>query len=142
MEDQFYQNSTIVVEEIKSHICSIGKWNRFFAILLIISAAIMFISSLFMLTSGTVYYNGVETNSAYLAVIYLILVGCYIPVIVFQFRVASAAEQVYMTENDGQVVAEFLRYSKKYWKYVGVLTIIFLGLTIISVPISIIASVL
>ncbi|MBR3528077.1 MAG: hypothetical protein IKN84_00265 [Bacteroidales bacterium] len=140
MEEQVCQNSTKMVEEIKSHVVSICKWNRFFAILFIICAAIMFFSSLMMLVGGTYYYNGMEINPAVIAVVYLVMAGCDVPIIVYLLRAAHAADDVLVIENEVQAVADFLTYSKKYWKYSGILSIVVLALTILALPVSIVVS--
>ena len=142
-------------EEATQYVRSIGRWNRFFAILRIISCVFMVLGAMVMFATGSMM-EGMMSNmaddeyaaaagmaalpTALIAVLYLVIAGLQVPVIIYLMRSAKAAETA-VALNSNEAAVSFLANSKSYWKYYGILTIVMLAFCIVVLPIIVIGSV-
>ncbi len=142
-------------EEAKQYVRSIGRWNRFFAILSIISCVFMVLGAMVMFATGSMM-EGMMSNMAHdeyaaaagmaalptalIAVLYLVIAGLQVPIIIYLMRSAKAAETA-VALNSNEAAVSFLANSKSYWKYYGILTIVMLAFCIVVLPIIVIGSV-
>ena len=125
-----------MMETAREYVRSAGKWMQFFAILLCISIAGMFLGGIMMMaTSGLMssfdYPGMFAAFPIVMGILYLIIAGIYIYPTLLLFRAAKAAKEAVEFNNNEQVV-EFLRNNKAFWKFCGIFTIAMLGLCILA----------
>ena len=146
------EKDQILMQEVTKYVSSIGKWYRFFGIMSIIGAAFMFLSGIVMLLSSSaiqyythydnfgMYSYGSETIASFVSsimgIVYILGTGLVIPVAVFLLRGASAASRSIDLQDNEQAVL-FLKNTKSYWKFSGILTIVTLSLCILMVFVAI-----
>lgn len=131
-------------QEVKQCVHSIGRWYKFFAVVGIVGASLMLLLGALMIVASAV---SIEALADYpfpawvLGAIYLIGAGLELPIIIFLMRAAKAATKA-VGFNNNEEAACFVRYTKRYWKYYGILTIVMLGLCVLAVPTGVLAAVL
>lgn len=123
-------------QEVKQCVHSIGRWYKFFAIVGIVGASLMLLLGALMIVASAV---PIEAFADYpfpawvLGAVYLISAGLELPVIIYLWRAAKYARKA-VGFNNNEEVTRFVRYTKRYWKYYGILTIVLLGLCALAVP--------
>lgn len=120
-------------QEVKECAHSMGRWYKFFAVVYIVSAAIMLAAGVLMVTVGGMFESAMEKYPFPLwvmGVLYLVCAAVEVPAIVYLFRAAKACREA-VGFNNNEAAARFMRHSKSYWKYIGILTIVMLGLTVL-----------
>jgi Ca2+/Na+ antiporter len=75
-----------------------------------------------------------------MGIVYLICAAIYLPIVLYLLRASKEAKTAALM-NDNNALANFLLYSKKYWKYNGIVTIIVLCITLLVIIFSVIAAV-
>lgn len=119
-------------QEVKECAHSMGRWYRFFAVVYIVLGALMLAGGLVMVAAGAWLDELVEYPMPFwvLGVLYIAISAIYVPMIISLFKASSACrEAVGLNNNDA--AARFMHHSKQYWKYIGILTIVSLGLTVL-----------
>ena len=122
-------------------ITRIGKWCRIFSVMAIIGACLMIIVGLVAIFVGPLYPSYdvygeccdkvFEDESAIMkdtGILYIAFAALLVPIIIFLLRGASAAKRC-IINNDNEKTLLFLK-SKNYWKFCGILTIVFLSIFI------------
>ena len=132
------------------HLRKSRPWILFMAIMGIIGAAIMALSGLGELFFGTLlgstredFGNLADYGGASITItglLYIIMAGVYIPAIVFLFRYAISIKRLLDTGNT-ESLENALAHQKSFWKYVGILTIVFLCFIILAIIIVIFISI-
>ena len=126
--------------EARQYVHSMGRWYKFFAIVAIVGAAIMLLAALLIFVSGSLLD---ETMADYhfpawvVGIIYVLCAGFELPMIIYLMKGSKAAQKG-AGMNNNEAAVQFLRYSKKYWKFYGILSIVLLGLCVLSIPTAII----
>ena len=139
MEEMNEQSKMQLTDEVVNYVESIGKWYRFFGIVLIICAVLLLFFAVMLFTMPMQSYasygydasDAVVSNTV-IGFVYILAIGFYIPVIVFLFRGARAANAVVMTPNNDADLVDFLKHTRSFWKYTGILTIIGFALSILG----------
>ena len=147
-KDQYY------MQEVTQYVASTGKWYRFFGVLSIIGAVLMVLAGLALLIYGIVEgnrphysyygdYSYLEDNAngsfVVMGITYIRLSGLIIPVAVFLNRGASAVKRCVETSDNEQAVL-FLKNTKSYWKFCGIMTIICIAIYLLAIPIAMVAA--
>ena len=146
------EKDQILMQEATTYVSSIGKWYRFFGIMSIIGAACMILSGIVMLLSSSVtqYYSDYDNFGMYsygsetiasglnsiMGIVYILCSGLMIPIAIFMLRGASAASRSIDFQDNEQAVL-FLKNTKSYWKFSGILSIVALSLCILMVFVAI-----
>ena len=146
------EKDQILMQEVTKYVSSIGKWYRFFGIMSIIGAACMILSGIVMLLSSSVthYYSDYDNFGMYsygsetiasglnsiMGIVYILCSGLMIPIAIFMLRGASAASRSIDFQDNEQAVL-FLKNTKSYWKFSGILSIVALSLCILMVFVAI-----
>lgn len=136
-------------EEAKRYVYSIGRWYKFFGILSIIGAVMMVLGALMFIVIGSagpmaeaMAESGMPPLPMWLlGVLYLVMAGLMVPVIIYLLRAASDAESA-TALNCNEAAVRFLRNTKRFWKFYGILTIVVLALCIVVMPIAMVAGVM
>ena len=129
-------------QEAKQCVHSIGRWYKFFAVVGIVGASLMLLAGVLMIVASTVFSKALAVYpfpAWVLGAIYLICAGLELPIIIFLMRAAKAATKAVGFNNNEAAVC-FMRYTKRYWKYYGILTIVMLGLCALAVPTGVVAA--
>lgn len=135
----------------KRYVHSMGRWYKFFAVVSIVGMALMALCGAMMIVLSAVgadaMMSDVMAESGYpfaawvLGVIYLVSAGLMLPCVIFLMRASKAARTAVALNNNEAAVA-FLRHSKSYWKFYGILTIVILGICVLIIPVAAIVGVM
>lgn len=131
------ENYTPVMVE---HLKNTRPWVLFIAILTIIMASFMVLGGLGMFSGGvfsSAFNAGIAGSSILIfGLVYIMLAGIYVPVIVFLLRYAQSIKGLLNTGKT-ESIEKALGYQKSFWKYVGILAIVGIGLMIIGMAVAI-----
>lgn len=142
------EQQLLLQEEMSKYVESTGKWYKFFGIIMIIACVSMAVMSLIFIIfgtsiSGTQLEKDLDTEGVPLwliGIIYLILVGLYIPVIIYLMRAAKEASTA-VALHSNEAAVRFMKNTKSIWKYYGILCIVLYGLCLLAIPIITIVSI-
>lgn len=133
------ESNIIYQDEIRRHMDAMRRWYKFFAVVSIVMASLSLLFGVLIFVFGG-YFNRIS-NSPFpiqpLGIIYLIAMGIAVPAIIFLMRAAKAAKTAVALNNPASNVA-FMRWSKHFWKYCGIVTIVLLGLTVLYIAVGIV----
>ena len=122
-----------------SYLTSISKWMKFFFVLMIISIVFMFVFGLVFVVAAPAINEMQNPGmpkmpTAIMGVIYI--VGAALDVIpaIYMNRISKAAART-VEANDNDAMVEFLKNNKSLWKFLGILVIVMIVLSIVFVPI-------
>lgn len=137
MEEQHIQ----LQEEVKQYVRSTGRWYNFFAILSIVGIAFMVPTALlFFVAGGFMSEAMAEAGQPFpawvLGVIYLASAALMVPIVIYLMRASKDAKSA-VELNSSEAAVRFLRNTKSFWKFYGILTIVVIALCIIAVPIAV-----
>ena len=155
MEQETTQNEFSelhITEEARQYLKTTSSWTTFYAIICFISVGIMILCGVFMLVFGGVMssagaYNyagvyGYDPFSgiyAVMGVIYLIFGGVMIFPALYLYRFSDKVSKA-LSLNNTEILTRALGNMKSYWKFMGILTIVTIGLCILLIPISFIVA--
>lgn len=108
------ENNVNLREEMKKSIKTTSTWYMVFGVLQCLSALVVLISLIALLNSSI--------NSSLLILFYLGLLILTIMMIVNLFKASTNGKVAVVTDNESSM-AEFLKYTSKYWMYNGILLI-------------------
>jgi hypothetical protein len=124
-------------------------WARFISILLFISSGLMFLGGLAMFLIGLMGGGGIAPgmpvptviNMVVVGLVYFISAGFYIPPGIFLARYASSIR--FLEENrSSKTLEDTLKHQKSFWRYVGIMTIIALIVTVLFLVFGILIAIL
>ena len=129
-------------EQASLHLWNATKWMKFMAIMMIIGAVFLVVGAFAMLAVGSVAKdvtnypapNPVNFPFWVVSVLYFAMAALYVVPIVYLLRASKAGKAAAEDNNNEEVVA-FLKYNQSFWKFVGILTIVMLGLGIVMLPV-------
>lgn len=136
-----------LMQEVTNYVESTGKWYRFFGVMAVIGAALVFLVGVSVLISSSFVdyaYNydlysygsmpaNTEIDSTALiitGILYILMSGLMVPVAVFMFRGANAARDA-VNNRDNEKAVLFLKNTKSYWKFYGILTIVVISICLL-----------
>ena len=126
-------------QEAKQYVHSVSRWYNFFAVVYIVGAALTLLGGVAMILLGFLGGDQMEEELPFpmwiLGVAYVVLSGTLVPMIVFLLKAAKYAGKGVGLNNNEQAT-RFLRFTKSYWKYYGILTIVMLALTVLAIPLA------
>ena len=133
------ESNIIYQDEIRRHMDAMRRWYKFFAVVAIVMASLYLVFSVLIFVFGG--YLGRITNSPIpfqpFGVVYLVPMGLAVPAIIFLMRAAKAAKTAVALNNPASNVA-FMRWSKHFWKYCGIVTIVLLGVMVLTLAAAIV----
>ncbi|MEO1050546.1 MAG: DUF5362 family protein [Bacteroidota bacterium] len=113
--------------ESKAHLDEIKKWVKFLSILGFIFVGFMVLIALFM---GTVFSSlgaDLPLPGILFTFMYLVIAALYFFPILYLFKFSSALKTALASDNE-QALAEAFGNLKSHYKFIGILSIIVLGL--------------
>jgi hypothetical protein len=128
--------TTITIETLSgsslNYLKSAAPWMKFISILGFVMCGILIIAAIAMLLGGNALSKmggeglGISMFFVYIAIALLL----FFPNL-YLFNYAKAIQNYVISNNYSQIVEAF-RMQLKYWKYLGVLMIIYLSLTVVA----------
>ncbi len=138
----------VFTELAQQYLDQTSPWVRFISILTFIGAAFMVLASLGMIAAGLSRGLGLGRFSplggieaAILGIFYIGLACLYIAPGVFLYRYASAIRTL-KAGPTARVLEDALRHQKSFWRYVGILSAIALGLAALAVVLVIVIGII
>jgi len=123
-----------LLEESKLYVSSMGKWMKFFAVLMTIALVFMALGCIGIMSFGShipmEVFGGLSLK--WFGLLYLILIILYVFPTLYLYR-SSAAAQLAVEAKDNEQVVEFLKNNKSFWKFCGILTIVMLALYVVFI---------
>jgi hypothetical protein len=131
-----------VTEKAKTYLSTIASWAKFFAILMFIYGGLIALMALLMMVLGgfmpvSLYSSGIP---AFAGILYIGLAALFFFPALYLFRFSQKIKEALLS-NDAQILEVSFQNMKSYWKFIGILTIVMIALSIIIIPIAIVASV-
>lgn len=112
-------------------------WLRFFSVLGFIGAAFMALSGLFFaVTGGASGYSGSAAVGVIMGLVYVALGLLYFFPSLHLSRAASAIKDLEINSNP-QSIAMPLMHQFRYWRFIGILTIVVLVLAVLGIILAI-----
>ncbi|MEG1555433.1 MAG: DUF5362 family protein [Bacteroidales bacterium] len=132
------KNVLTITDKGKKDLKSMSCWVKFYAILGCVGIACLFFSGVFMLiTRNFLPFNETipEWSSAtmvLMGIIYIILAIIMIFPVLFLFRSAGCSNKALALNSDEYLEAS-IHNMKTFWKFTGIVNIVFLGLAVLMV---------
>ncbi len=109
---------------------STKPWVRFLGVLSAIGMGFMVLGSLFvMVAAGSSRLPGLPAG---IGLVYFLMAGLYLPPVIFLNRYASRIGDL-LASHSTLDLEEALRAQKSFWKYVGIVAVIFLVLYVLVI---------
>lgn len=128
-------NLTLQMQSAK-YVNSICKWMKFFGIVMVIMIALMFIYGILCITIGTALgiagSNSFPALGIVMGALYIVTSIIYIIPTIYMLRAAKAGKAA-VALHDNTKMVEFARNSKSYWKFNGIVAIIFLSIAVLCI---------
>ena len=131
------QKSTLEVSESTlREMASASKWVRFQVVLMSIAIACCLIAGIVMITApriDQIYYPGRPYGVSILTgILYILLSLIYLLPISYLLKNAKGLKQTSLT-NDSEQFSVAMKNNKRYWKFLGILSIVLISICIIAV---------
>jgi len=135
--DKMNESQDLVLnKESLGYLIIIRKWAMFFAILGFIGIGFMVLLALFMgiaSSIGTAFGGMHETwILVVFTLVYLLLAGLYVMPVLYLLRFSTKMKTAIETSDQNNLVLAFQNL-KSHFKYVGIMTIVIMGLYILGI---------
>lgn len=136
---RFTEDELQQMDYARAYLYSIGKWMKFFFVLMVICIAMMVIGGLTCMATSPLMGDLPDLNMPFwiFGILYLVCAVVYIFPTLYMKRAANAADLA-IHSNSNEAVLDFLKNNKSFWKFCGIFTIVMIGLCILMIPIMII----
>lgn len=137
-----HSEQLILSEQSISYLRVTQKWVKFLAILSFIGLGILFLAAIGLLISGLFIGNLTEVSFVLpiLGFLYLILAGINFVPTWYLYKFSSNLEKM-LNFRDNLKMEEAFRYLMAYYRFIGIMTIVILGIYLIVTIISAIAGI-
>ena len=133
------ENSNLqITEEIKAHLSETGKWAQFLSIIGFIGVAFLVLAAIFM---GSMFSTlsaapGAEDLprgfGGILAFFYVVIAALYFFPVWYQFKFSTKIRAA-LNSDDNAVLTEAFSNLKKYYKFMGIMTIVVLSMYVLAI---------
>lgn len=120
-----------------SYLISISKWMKFFFIMAIISVSLTMMAGLAIIASASIISDMPDIPDfpvAIVGAIYMAVGALNLVPAIYMNRISKAAERT-VESDDNNAMLDFLKNNKSLWKFLGILTIVMIGFSILILPI-------
>ena len=129
-----------VTDNSKIYLKNTAPWSKFMAILQFIVVGFMALAALIMFAAGSFLGSYLPFPVSFIGLIYLVLaVVIFFPAL-YLYRFSQKAVNA-VVANDALELEESLKNMKRYWKFMGIMTIVMFILSLTIVPIIAIATI-
>lgn len=136
-EPLFNENQREQMSQACSYLISISKWMKFFFIMAIISVSLIMMAGLAIIASASIISDMPDIPDfpvAIVGAIYMAVGALNLVPAIYMNRISKAAERT-VESNDNSAMLDFLKNNKSLWKFLGILTIVMIGFSILILPI-------
>lgn len=109
-----------------------AKWANFLSILGFIGLGLMVLVSLFMFVVGTSSSFMPLGNGIFVGIFYILIAGFYFVPINYLYKFSSNMKNALRTNNQASLTSSF-EYIKSHYKFIGILTIVIMGIYILMI---------
>jgi len=120
-----------------SYLISISKWMKFFFIMAIISVSLTMMAGLAIIASASIISDMPDIPDfpvAIVGAIYMAVGALNLVPAIYMNRISKAAERT-VESDDNNAMLDFLKNNKSLWKFLGILTIVMIGFSILILPV-------
>lgn len=122
----------------RGYLKEMGRWGRFFGILLAVGASFMFLFSLvFIINDEVTEVANLGVAAWVFAIIYLLLGALYLFLCILLLNASKRLRKADVAEEEE--ITEGLRYARNYFRTLGIIAIIGLGVLVLAIPVVIVA---
>lgn len=136
-EPLFNENQREQMSQACSYLISISKWMKFFFIMAIISVSLTMMAGLAIIASASIISDMPDIPDfpvAIVGVIYMAVGALNLVPAIYMNRISKAAERT-VESDDNNAMLDFLKNNKSLWKFLGILTIVMIGFSILILPV-------
>lgn len=136
-EPLFNENQREQMSQACSYLISISKWMKFFFIMAIISVSLIMMAGLAIIASASIISDMPDIPDfpvAIVGAIYMAVGALNLVPAIYMNRISKAAERT-VESDDNSAMLDFLKNNKSLWKFLGILTIVMIGFSILILPI-------
>ncbi len=136
---RFTEDELQQMDYARAYLYSIGKWMKFFFVLMIISIAMTVLGGLACMVTSPLMGDIQNLNMPFwiIGILYLACAVVYIFPTLYLKRAANAADLA-IHSNSNEAVLDFLKNNKSLWKFCGIFTIVIMSLCILMIPVMLI----
>jgi len=129
----FEQFEELRIDRIsKEFLAETAKWANFLSILGFIGLGLMVLVSLFMFVIGTSSSFMPLGNGIFVGIFYILIAGFYFVPINYLYKFSSNMKNALRTNNQASLTTSF-EYIKSHYKFIGILTIVIMGIYILMI---------
>lgn len=133
----FEQFEELRIDRIsREFLAETAKWATFLSILGFIGIGLMVIVALFVLVIGASTSTSASFaplgGGAFVSIFYFIVAGFYFVPINYLYKFASNMKNAIRTNNQSSLTTSF-EYIKSHYKFIGILTIVMIGIYILMI---------
>ncbi|MDR2057332.1 MAG: DUF5362 domain-containing protein [Dysgonamonadaceae bacterium] len=140
-----------ITENAKKQLKSTTTWTAFFAVLYFIGIVFLFLSGITMLISNSFLTGFFDTFSTemgnvfspmfiIMGILYIVIAVIMIFPALYLYRYSQKIKEA-LAQNDSLILENAIGNMKSYWRFTGILTIVYIALCIICIPAIIIAAI-
>jgi len=142
--DNFVQENVAleVTENSKKHLKTASLWSKIMAIIDFVGIGLLLLSALVFIPMGAFIGRQIDlpfSLSFYGFFMLILAVVIFFPTL-YLYRFSQKIDQA-LAVNDTLLLEQALKSMKCYWKLTGIITIVLLALSVIAIPIIMIATV-
>ena len=133
----------------KRYVHSTGRWCKFFAVVSIVGMSLFTLCGVLLILCSCLGLDAAMNGAVpagcvmpmwVIGAIYLVSAGLMLPAVIYLMRAAKAARTA-VALNDNEAALRYMRCTKSYWKYYGILTIVMLGICAVGIPVAVVLGV-
>ena len=136
-EPLFNENQREQMSQACSYLISIIKWMKFFFIMAIISVSLTMMAGLAIIASASIISDIPDIPDfpvAIVGAIYMAVGALNLVPAIYMNRISKAAERT-VESDDNNAMLDFLKNNQSLWKFLGILTIVMIGFSILILPV-------
>ncbi len=136
-EPLFNENQREQMSQACSYLISISKWMKFFFVMAIVSVSLTIMAGLTIIAFSSMISDIPDMPNfpfVTMGVIYMAVGALNLVPAIYMNRISKAAERT-VESDDNNAMLDFLKNNKSLWKFLGILTIVMIGFSILILPI-------
>lgn len=135
MENQHNESQLIVNTLSKNYLNETQKWSKFLAIVGFIGIGLLVIISISMVFFVSNAFGGMEDSplsGGLFGIIYLLMAALYFFPVYYMYKFSKHMKTA-LSNNDTENIGEAFKFLKSQYKFMGIYTIICLGVYLLSI---------
>lgn len=129
----FEQFEELRIDRIsREFLAETAKWANFLSILGFIGIGLMMVVALFIMVIGASTSFGPFGGGVFVGIFYILIAGFYFVPINYLYKFSSNMKNALRTNNQASLTSSF-EYIKSHYKFIGILTIVIMGIYILMI---------